>query len=334
MADNNLSTENGAIVTGLRADVMRNCMENKNLLSEEGSIYVGTGETGATFNVGGATYSIPKTAALVKGATNTVLCVNNSANLGYDKITSSMVENDGVYNIICQSAIECERAERADYALVAQVAEYPGKQISSGGEVVWMADSSYGTLFEAIEDINNKLALEQQELTELKSLYQKQNIYLKTGYLRLEGENEKKIGEFRIIPGTSASNPSSSRAKRVILNIEITIYNNSKPGEDIDREGIEAFYSQNLVATGGEINVIDPNKFCPKQDMDFIMQSNYLTYEYNVLTRFSQYIIIKGTITSQGYLKIESFPPTSSNVEVDTTSISTYNSVGTICYEV
>lgn len=55
-----MADENNIIPNGLRADVMRNKMENKDALQNEGDIYVGTGRT-TEITVGAETYRIPET---------------------------------------------------------------------------------------------------------------------------------------------------------------------------------------------------------------------------------------------------------------------------------
>lgn len=71
---------NNCIPSGLRADIMRSSMENKNLLAKKGSIYVGTGES---MTVGGET--VYKTKALNIGNNGEILQVKNG-DLGYGKI--------------------------------------------------------------------------------------------------------------------------------------------------------------------------------------------------------------------------------------------------------
>ena len=73
---------NNCIPTGLRADIMRSSMENKNLLSKKGSIYVGTGET---VTVGGE--KIYKTKALELGSSGQVLIVKDGE-LKYSTLTN------------------------------------------------------------------------------------------------------------------------------------------------------------------------------------------------------------------------------------------------------
>ena len=87
MSDYDITTdENGCIKNGLRADIMRCCMENKNLLAENGSIYVGTGEK---IIIGDGTpnrITIAKTAALSPGEYGEVLMVKDGE-LCYSKLS-------------------------------------------------------------------------------------------------------------------------------------------------------------------------------------------------------------------------------------------------------
>ena len=81
MSNYNLSDENGNIVNGLRADIMRCCMENKNLLQNRGDMYVGTGTTIEL--LGGV--QIPKTTTLPLGDAGEVL-MSKDGDLCYSKI--------------------------------------------------------------------------------------------------------------------------------------------------------------------------------------------------------------------------------------------------------
>lgn len=84
--DYNITTdENGCIRNGLRADIMRCCMENKNLLAEKGSIYVGTGETIVKTGLDDDV-EIAKTKALNPGSSGELLMVKDGK-LGYSKLT-------------------------------------------------------------------------------------------------------------------------------------------------------------------------------------------------------------------------------------------------------
>lgn len=120
----NNTTNNGFIENGLRADIMRHSMENKNLLNTKGSIYVGTGEQ-TTITTSQGSYNIPITTSLPCGANNTVLTANSSASTGleYKKITIDMfdeysVETD-VWPIRASSA---STAGQADIAVKGQYA--------------------------------------------------------------------------------------------------------------------------------------------------------------------------------------------------------------------
>lgn len=88
---------NNCIPSGLRADIMRNSMENKNLLAKKGSIYVGTGET---MTVGGE--KIYKTKVLELGANGEVLQNINGA-LSYSKLTNKNFNSDTNYSNLAAS---------------------------------------------------------------------------------------------------------------------------------------------------------------------------------------------------------------------------------------
>ena len=83
---------NNCIPTGLRADIMRSSMENKNLLSKKGSIYVGTGET---VTVGGE--KIYKTKALELGSSGQVLIVKDGE-LKYSTLTNESFDSSTDYS--------------------------------------------------------------------------------------------------------------------------------------------------------------------------------------------------------------------------------------------
>ena len=88
---------NNCIPSGLRADIMRQSMENKNLLSTKGSIYVGTGES-VTING----EKIYKTKALALGAEGEILQVKNG-DLGYGKIQNAAVDGSANYTNLANS---------------------------------------------------------------------------------------------------------------------------------------------------------------------------------------------------------------------------------------
>lgn len=88
---------NNCIPTGLRADIMRSSMENKNLLSKKGSIYVGTGET---VTVGGE--KIYKTKALELGSSGQVLIVKDGE-LKYSTLTNENFDSSTDYKNLTNS---------------------------------------------------------------------------------------------------------------------------------------------------------------------------------------------------------------------------------------
>ena len=79
--------ENGIIPNNTSAQSFRQSVENKNLLAEKGSIYVGTGN--ANTNDGSAI-----TAALPAGDLNTVLQVGEGKTLKYGKLTTDNIDQN------------------------------------------------------------------------------------------------------------------------------------------------------------------------------------------------------------------------------------------------
>lgn len=79
--------ENGIIPNNTPAQSFRQSVENKNLLAEKGSIYVGTGD--ANTNDGSA-----KTTALAAGGLNTVLQVGEGKTLQYGKLTTDNIDQN------------------------------------------------------------------------------------------------------------------------------------------------------------------------------------------------------------------------------------------------
>lgn len=104
------------ILNNLRADVMRKSIENKNLLTNKGSMYVGTGNA-ETVTIGGDIYVIPITAELPTQEqgqilADTVLTTQTAVTYGihYQKITPACVEqttqaNPLVYDITAREAV-------------------------------------------------------------------------------------------------------------------------------------------------------------------------------------------------------------------------------------
>jgi len=98
MTDYDITTDaEGHIKNGLRADVMRSCMENKNLLEQAGSIYVGTGEKIVIGEGTDKQITIAKTAALNPGKPGEVLMVKDGE-LKYSKLSEAnfSYNNQGV----------------------------------------------------------------------------------------------------------------------------------------------------------------------------------------------------------------------------------------------
>lgn len=113
----NITDNNGRIKSGLRADIMRKSMENKNLLNTKGSLYVGTGEK-ETISLGNnETVDIYKTKAFPLGSPDTILTISRFGELSYEKIIPDMLANtSGNYNIVATNAIDADSATEAQYA--------------------------------------------------------------------------------------------------------------------------------------------------------------------------------------------------------------------------
>ena len=82
--------ENGIIPNNTAAKIFRQSVENKNLLAEKGSIYVGTGEH-IDVNDNGSPFT---TAALPAGETNTVLQVGEGSTLKYGKLSTDNIDQN------------------------------------------------------------------------------------------------------------------------------------------------------------------------------------------------------------------------------------------------
>lgn len=82
--------ENGIIPNNTAAKIFRQSVENKNLLAEKGSIYVGTGEH-IDVNDNESPFT---TAALAAGGLNTVLQVGEGKTLKYGKLTTDNIDQN------------------------------------------------------------------------------------------------------------------------------------------------------------------------------------------------------------------------------------------------
>ena len=74
-------TENKQIPNGLPGEVMRKSMENKNILTRKGSLYVGTG-TVDEVKILGDNYLIAQTGELLPGSNNAVLVADSTQPMG------------------------------------------------------------------------------------------------------------------------------------------------------------------------------------------------------------------------------------------------------------
>lgn len=119
-----ITDEKGCLKTGLRADILRQSLETKNLLSTKGALYVGTGETvGVSSKDGGV--RLCKTGVLLPGTNNSALIAlmgegydYRSRGIQYGVIRPAAVEE----GITCD--IESYRAEKATHAEQAGTAEW------------------------------------------------------------------------------------------------------------------------------------------------------------------------------------------------------------------
>ena len=129
MPDN--TTNYGFIANGLRADIMRHSMENKNLLNTKGSIYVGTGRQ-TTITTSQGDYNIPITTSLPCGANNTVLTADSSdpTGLKYKKITKDMLDETSVEADVWP--IKASSAQTADQAAAAVTGQYASSDKTKG----------------------------------------------------------------------------------------------------------------------------------------------------------------------------------------------------------
>ena len=111
---------NGYIKNGMRADVFRMSVENKNILSHPYSMYVGTGES-VPVSVSGESYLLPKTGELTPGESGRVLLCKSSATYGlsFEKISPDSLATNIVYNTKAAKASEADYSASASTANVA-----------------------------------------------------------------------------------------------------------------------------------------------------------------------------------------------------------------------
>lgn len=143
------------ILNNLRADVMRKSIENKNLLTSKGSMYVGTGNV-ETITIGDNLYVTPITAELSTQdqgqiLADTVLTVQSAVQYGihYQKITSHCVEptteaNPLVYDITAREAV------------LAKKMSVSGNNVPKAGIVKYVNSSKTTSLETALSQLEKK----------------------------------------------------------------------------------------------------------------------------------------------------------------------------------
>lgn len=90
---------NEQIPNGLPGEAMRKSMENKNILAEKGSLYVGTGAV-ETVEILGDNYLIAQTGKLTPGPDNAVLVVDSTSSTGLSyKNVNSLISGVVRYDI-------------------------------------------------------------------------------------------------------------------------------------------------------------------------------------------------------------------------------------------
>ncbi|MBO7691913.1 MAG: hypothetical protein J6T10_04675 [Methanobrevibacter sp.] len=272
---NNLTTNDGAIETGLRADVMRLSMENKNLLSNKDSIYVGTGDT-TSVNVDGSTITIPTTKALEKGSDNTVLSVVGG-NLGYNKVNPDLVQTGVTYNITSQTALNCENASRASFSYVADVAAYPAVGGEPSGETI---ETRFNNNTTAVSSLAQRVARIETMMNKGVDLLTSTSAYPFTVTV---GGHQYEIG------GIIFSKPNSVRYyNSCFLSGTILLGVMDEDNEKFD--GFEAFYKNGEVATCSLNLNVDNKNYLPQQDVEFYINTDVkLRYDLKALTTSSLY---------------------------------------------
>ena len=106
------------ISAGLRADVMRSMMEDKNTLTVKGALYVGAG---TTTTVGGVT--IYNTQALNPGSADTVLCSNGTSAIpSYKKLTANNLAAGAITSTkIASGAITSDKIDSIDISKISGI---------------------------------------------------------------------------------------------------------------------------------------------------------------------------------------------------------------------
>lgn len=114
-----LTDGNGFIAAGLSSELMRLSAENKNLLTQKDSLYVGTGRK-QIVSYGNEAVEIPVTEALnppTDGAF--VLYVDSQGGLVWGKAHAGLFADTGTYDIKTRNAAECDFATVCEEAVSA-----------------------------------------------------------------------------------------------------------------------------------------------------------------------------------------------------------------------
>ena len=271
----NITDDNGAIQTGLRADIMRKSMENKNLLSSKGSIYVGTGDTNNVV-VSGSTVSIPKTAALTVGNQNEVLSVGANNTLQYSKITPDMMSSStDTYNITCTTALSANQAVSAATASYSEWATFSGNADSSGPDTSATIYNKFQTASSSVTSIEQRITQIETMMNKGVDLLTSGSVYGFTVYV--DGQ------EYRI--GTILFNKQNSVRYYNSCFLYATIYLDSMDENNENFKGFEAFYKNGEVATCSLNLNVDNKNYLPQQNVEFYVNTDVkLRYDLKAIT--------------------------------------------------
>lgn len=283
----NITDDNGAIQTGLRADIMRKSMENKNLLSSKGSIYVGTGDTNNVV-VSGSTVSIPKTAALTVGNQNEVLSVGANNTLQYSKITPDMMSSStDTYNITCTTALSANQAISATTASYSEWATFSGNADSSG------PDTS-ATIYNKFQTASSSMTSIEQKITNIETMMnQGDQLVNKWGIFKFSiivDGRERDIAGITFSPYTSVRYYNSCFLEG-IFNIG-SLPEESSSSFNAEYEAFSRFYKNGeVIEIVGALN--DKVNFLPAQDIEFYFASPnvYVNYSERIHSDYSDSVL-------------------------------------------
>ena len=271
----NITDDNGAIQTGLRADIMRKSMENKNLLSSKGSIYVGTGNTN-NIVVNESTVSVPITSSLTAGNQNEVLSVGASNTLQYSKITPAMMaSNTDVYDITCSTAISANQAVSATTAGYSNWAVFSGNEDSSGPDTSATIYNKFQTASSSVTSIEQKITQIENMMNKGVDLLTSTSAYAFT--VVVDGVTYR-IGSILFSKQNSVRYYNSCFLYATILLDQM-----DEDNENFD--GFEAFYKNGEVATCTLNLNVDNKNYLPQQDVEFYVNTDVkIRYDLKAVT--------------------------------------------------